>query len=188
MNLDFDASIRAFQNLGLNKELLDRDHVYADPVFYKLEVGEVSPAEFRQRVREILNNPLLTDEQIDAAWCAMILDIPAKRVKKLQALRKNYRLFLFSNTNEIHITQLHKEFRNEHGIEFSSLFEKDYYSHEIHARKPDTESFLEVIELAGIVPEETLFVDDLEKNIEAAEKAGLKTFWLQQGMEMADLF
>jgi len=88
VNLDFDASIRAFQDLGFDKELLDHNHVYADPVFYKLEVGEVSPEEFRHRVREVLNNQLLTDEQIDVAWSAMMLDTPAKRVRTLQT-RKN---------------------------------------------------------------------------------------------------
>ena len=33
-----------------------------------------------------------------------------------------------------------------------------------------------------------LFIDDLEKNIVAAEKAGLKTFWLTEELEIAELF
>jgi putative hydrolase of the HAD superfamily len=45
-----------------------------------------------------------------------------------------------------------------------------------------------VIAHSGVNPDETLFVDDLEKNIAGAQAAGLKTFWLQEGMEMADLF
>ena len=32
------------------------------------------------------------------------------------------------------------------------------------------------------------FIDDLEKNIVAAKKAGLQTLWLTKDMEMADLF
>lgn len=75
-----------------------------------------------------------------------------------------------------------------HGIEFSSLFVKDFYSHEIHERKPDLASYEKVIGLSGIKPAETLFVDDLEKNIVGAEKAGLKTFWLQDGMEVLEIF
>jgi putative hydrolase of the HAD superfamily len=35
-----------------------------------------------------------------------------------------------------------------------------------------------VTEITGINPSETLFIDDLEKNIRAAEEAGYKTFWL----------
>jgi putative hydrolase of the HAD superfamily len=44
-----------------------------------------------------------------------------------------------------------------------------------------------VIELSGVAPAETLFIDDLEKNILAAQKAGLKTLWLKDGMEITTL-
>ena len=188
LNLDFDASIRAFSALGLNSDVVNRQQAYADPVFYELEVGKTTPEKFRLRVRQILKNPDVTDRQIDDAWCAMIRDIPQKRVKMLKRLRKNYNVYLFSNTNAIHIRRLHKEFREMHGIEFSSLFVKDFYSHEIHERKPDLASYEKVIGLSGIKPAETLFVDDLEKNIVGAEKAGLKTFWLQDGMEVLEIF
>ena len=188
LNLDFDASILAFQKLGLSKDVLDNQHAYSDPVFYELEVGKVSPEEFCSRVRKVLKNQDATDNQIEDAWYAMILDIPANRVKVVQELAKNYNVYLFSNTNKIHIDRLHKAFKAEHGIDFPSLFVKDYYSHEIHERKPDISSYQKVIELSGVNPEETVFIDDLEKNILGAQKAGLKTFWLKDGMEMTEIF
>ena len=188
LNLDFDASIKAFQQLGLSTAVLNNQQAYSDPVFYALEVGRVSPDEFCNRVRKVLNNPNATNMQIKDAWYAMILDIPAKRVDKVLELRQKYSLYLFSNTNQIHIERLHAAFKTEHGIDFPSLFVTDFYSHEIHARKPDLDSYEKVIELAGVNPKETLFVDDLEKNIIGAQKAGLQTFWLKDGMEMAELF
>jgi len=188
LNLDFDASIKAFQKLGLNKDVLDNNQAYSDPVFYELEVGKITPEVFRNRVRKVLNNPAATDRQIDDAWYAMILDIPEDRVNTVQKLRENYNVYLFSNTNKIHIDRLHPEFKKQHGIDFPSLFVKDFYSHEIHERKPDLSSFNKVIELAGINPEKTLFVDDLEKNIIGAQKAGLQTFWLKEGLEMKEVF
>jgi len=188
LNLDFDASIKAFQKLGLDKDVLDNQQAYSDPVFYELEVGKISPKEFCNGVRRHLKNPLLTDVQIEDAWYAMILDIPASRVKVVQELSKNYNIYLFSNTNQIHIERLHRAFREEHGIDFPSLFVKDYCSHEIHERKPDLSSYQKVIELSGIKPEESIFIDDLEKNIIGAQQAGLKTFWLKDGMEMTEIF
>ena len=188
LNLDFNASIKAFQELGLNKDVLDRQQVYSDPVFYELETGIITPQVFRNRVRGILKNPTVTDQQIDEAWSAMILDIPATRVKILQELSEKYNVYLFSNTNKIHIEGLFQEFKARHGIDFPALFIKDYYSHKIHDRKPNLSSFEKVIGLSGVNPEETLFVDDLEKNIIAAQQAGLKTFWLKEGMEMAEVF
>ncbi|MCA1759303.1 MAG: hypothetical protein LC658_06005, partial [Bacteroidales bacterium] len=120
LNLEFDASIQAFQKLGLNSEVVNRQQAYADPVFYELETGITTPEEFRKRVRRILNNPGATDQQIDDAWCAMIRDIPAKRVEMVKELANNFYVYLFSNTNAIHIKRLHNEFREMHGIEFPS--------------------------------------------------------------------
>jgi putative hydrolase of the HAD superfamily len=188
LNLDFNASIAAFQQLGLKNDVLDNKQAYSDPVFYELEVGKVTPAEFCNRVRKVLNNPHATDSQIKDAWYSMILDIPASRVKVVQELSKNYNVYLFSNTNQIHIERLHQAFKAEHGIDFPSLFVKDFYSHEIHERKPDISSYKKVIELSGINPEESIFIDDLEKNIIGAQQSGLKTFWLKEGMEMTDVF
>jgi len=188
LNLNFEASIKAFLQLGLNKDVLDNQQAYSDPVFYELEVGKITPEEFCSRIRKVLNNPDATDSQIEDAWYAMILDIPASRVKVVQELSKNYNVYLFSNTNKIHIERLHRKFKAEHGIDFPSLFVKDYYSHEIHERKPDLSSYQKVIELSGIKPEESIFIDDLEKNIIGAQKVGLKTFWLKDGMEMTEIF
>lgn len=188
LNLDFNASIVAFQKLGLKNDVLDNKQAYSDPVFYELEVGKVTPKEFCNRVRKVLKNPDATDLQIEDAWYSMILDIPASRVKVVQELSKNYNIYLFSNTNQIHIERLHRAFKAEHGIDFPSLFVKDYYSHEIHERKPDLLSYQKVIELSGINPEESIFIDDLEKNIIGAQQSGLKTFWLKEGMELTTVF
>jgi putative hydrolase of the HAD superfamily len=188
LNLDIDASVRAFQKLGMSADVVDKKYAYSDPVFYALEVGNISPEVFRNQVRKILNNNAATDQQIDDAWFAMIRDIPGKRVKTVQKLGEKYNVYLFSNTNRIHIERLHARFYGDFGFEFHSLFVKDFYSFEIHDRKPEVSSYEKVIIQAGINPEETLFVDDIEANILSAQKAGLKTFWLREEMEMAELF
>lgn len=188
LNLDFEASIKAFKKLGMDDKVLNKQQAYADPVFYDLEVGRIPPEKFRERVRKVVYNPGATDQEIDDAWYAMILDIPAERVNLLKNLRKKYKVFLFSNTNKIHMERLHEEFREQHQIDFSSLFVKDFYSYQINARKPDVESYQRVIEMSGVNPGESLFIDDLEKNIKGAEKAGLQTFWLKDGKEVNEIF
>lgn len=187
VNLDFDATIKAFRKLGSDSDVMNHKNSYANSTFYNIETGRISTAEFFANIRTILNNPKITDNQINDAWCAMFLDTPAKRVKKLQKLSDNYNLYVFSNTNKLHIDRFVDDFRKEHGIEFSPLFKKIFYSHDIHARKPDISAFEKVIELSGVKPEETLFIDDLEQNIEGAQKTGMKTFWLKKGMKMEDL-
>ena len=188
LNLDFEATFKAFKQLGSKASKAETKESYANPLFLDFETGMISATVFRQKFHEYLKNPALTDEMIDDAWYAMILDIPKNRVDTLLKIREKINIYLFSNTNDIHITRLKKWFYREYGFEFESLFVKAYYSHEIHERKPDLSSYLKVIELAGIKPKETLFVDDLEKNINKALKTGLKTLWLRDGMEMSEVF
>ena len=188
LNLDFEASIKAFHKLGLNEALLNKQQAYADPVFYKLEIGTIKPEVFRERIRQLLDNPEASDRQVDDAWYAMIRDIPPKRVEVLRRLRDSYKIYLFSNTNAIHIGRLLPDFKRKHGFDFPALFDRTFYSHEIQARKPDSEAYQKVIGLSGVEPGKTLFIDDLEQNIRAAQEVGLKTFWLNEGLEMAELF
>lgn len=188
VNLDFDASVKAFTALGLKHDVLNNQQVYSDPVFYEFEVGKITKPEFFMRVRAVLKNPEATDIQIENAWNSMIKDVPSCRVKVLQEIARNYNIYLFSNTNQVHIEGFHATFKAQHGIDFPSLFIKDYYSHEIHERKPDLSSYQKVVELSGINPKESMFVDDLEKNIIGGGKAGLQTFWLKPGMEMSEIF
>ncbi len=187
LNLDFEASANAFEELNLSADALNIGMVFSDPVFLNFEVGETTPAEFRNRVRQILCNPHAADRQIDNAWYAMVLDIPEKRVHMLKNLAKTRKLYLFSNTNVIHTFRFKRDFREKHGFEFSSLFIKDFYSHDIQQRKPDLSAFQKVIQLAGIKPEKSLFIDDLKENVEGAQKAGMRAFLLESGMEISDM-
>ena len=128
---------------------------------------------FYDSVRQIA---LITadNNDIDTAWNAMLLDFPHHRIEKLQELARNYRLFLFSNTNSIHHAAFHQRFYEQFGFELDSLFEKAYYSHLIGYRKPDVEAFHFVINDSRVDPAETLFIDDTQPNIDAAKKTGLQ--------------
>ena len=57
---------------------------------------------------------------------------------------------------------------------FKSCFEQFYLSHEINFRKPDAEIYKFVLEENDLKASETLFVDDLEENTEAAQKLGIQ--------------
>ncbi len=108
----------------------------------------------------------------------MLLDFPKERIELLQRLNKKYRLFLLSNTNEIHFHQYNNDLINQFGFDLNSLFEKAYYSFELGMRKPDTEIFEYALNDSILDPFETLFIDDLDKNIETARRLGMNTIWI----------
>lgn len=186
LNIDPQKTIDAFAKLGMPQLVASTGLSYDHDIFFRMEQGQVSPEEFRAGVQELLHKPVPA-EVIDEAWTAMLLDFPAIRVKLVQNLRTRFKVYLFSNTNAIHVAKYHDNFRKQHGFEVSSLFEKDFYSNEIGFRKPSPESFQEVIRLSGVNPEETLFIDDSNQNVKAAIACGLKGFWLEPGQKIENL-
>jgi HAD superfamily hydrolase (TIGR01509 family) len=185
-NLNPQKTIDAFGKLGMVQLIGDKGLTYDHEIFYLMEQGKVTPDEFRNGVRKLLPGEV-TDEEIDAAWTAMLLDFPKVRVELVQRLRKHFKVYLFSNTNTIHVAKYQSNFRKLHGFEVSSLFEKDFHSNEIGFRKPSHESFQEIIRLSGINPEESLFIDDSLQNVEAAIACGLKGYWLEPGQIVEEI-
>lgn len=187
LNIDPKKTIDAFAKLGMPQLVSTSGLSYDHDIFFRMEQGQISPEEFRAGVQQLLHKPA-SDELIDDAWTAMLLDFPAIRVKLVQNLRNDFKVYLFSNTNTIHVAKYHDNFRKQHSFEVSSLFEKDFYSNEIGFRKPSPEAFQEVIRLSGVNPEETLFIDDSNQNVQAAIASGMKGFWLGNGQKIEDTF
>ncbi len=134
----------------------------------------ISAQKFRETIREKSKLPL-SDFQIDKAWNSMILDFPEDRIKLLGKLKPHYRLFLLSNTNEIHRQYSDAKIREIEGIGLSEYFDKAYYSHIIGMKKPDLEIYEYVLKDAGIKAHETLFLDDKKENLDAAMSLGINT-------------
>lgn len=187
LNIDPQKTIDAFGNLGMPQLVANTGLSYDHDIFFRMEKGQVTPEEFRNGIRSLLPQPV-SNEAIDNAWTAMLLDFPEIRVKLVNNLRKDFKIFLFSNTNAIHVEKYHSNFRNQHKFEVSTLFEKDFYSNEIGFRKPTPESFQEIIRLSGVYPEESLFIDDSQQNVQAAIASGLKGFWLGNGQKIEEIF
>ena len=102
---------------------------------------------------------------------------------KTLAASKKYRLFLLSNTNELHISWIQNNWGMELYKEFKNCFEQFYLSHEIHFRKPDTEIYEFVLTENDLKASETLFVDDVVENTNSAKDLGLQVWNLIPGKE-----
>lgn len=187
LNIDPKKTIDAFGKLGMEQLVGDKGLSYDHEIFYQMEQGKITPEEFRNGVRQLLPKEV-SDDEIDAAWTAMLLDFPAIRVELIKNLRNDFKIYLFSNTNAIHVEKFHSIFRKQHGFEVSTLFDKDFYSNEIGYRKPSSESFKEIIRLSGINPKESLFIDDSFQNVESAIASGLKGFWLEPRQKIEEIF
>jgi len=153
------------------------------PGFSDYEVGRLTEEEFVDTLQKQSTNGTSRQDIVNA-WNAMLVNIPEKRIKMLEQLRKNYRLFILSNTNAIHVNRF--ENMAPGYTKLSELFERAYYSHIIGTRKPDKEAFEAVVLGSGLNPETTLFVDDLIANIASAQQLGFKTLHIKPEQEVAD--
>ena len=188
LNIDYQLAEKAFAKLGLTD--FDRlySHATQKELFDEFEKGLITPADFRNGVRKFIKRDV-SDLQIDAAWNAMLLDLPEERIQLLDELKTKYRLFLLSNTNEIHYNSFTSYMRDKFKREiFSDVFEKAYVSFKVKMRKPDPEIFLHVLHEQNLRKEETLFIDDSLQHIETANKLGINTIFLEKGKTILDLF
>ena len=186
LNLDVAQTREAFIKLGVTQidDLFQVGH--AASFFREYEIGAISDEEFVEKTRQ-LAVPGTTSDQVIDAWNVMLLDFPAERVHFLNTLKNKYRLFLFSNTNAIHLQAFHKSYQQVYGAAMDDLFEKAWYSHVINKRKPDVAAFQYVIKESNIDAGETLFIDDALINIEGARLAGLQAIHLTGGKTILDL-
>ena len=138
------------------------------------ELGLMSVDEFHNTVRRVYGAQL-TDEQIDYAWNALLAGIPDYKLDTLLELKQRYRLYLLSNTNAVHWEEGRKQF-DYRGHRAEDFFDQIFLSNELHELKPSPEIFRKVAQLAGIEPEETLFVDDLQASCDAAAALGFHTY------------
>ena len=158
-------------------------------LFELFECGKVSTKEFVSIVQSKAPQEL-TEKQIIDAWNAVLLHYPEEHIELLKKLRKKYRIFLLSNTNEVHTKEFVKIAKQQQ-LPFDSnhdLFEKVWYSNELGMRKPNKEIFEYALKDAGLKADETLFVDDLQKNIRGAASVGIHTIQVTKERGIMQIF
>ncbi|HTI90902.1 MAG TPA: HAD family phosphatase [Puia sp.] len=186
INLDNQRTEDAFTSLGVKDFRSYFGHGHASSFFKEYEVGRLSDQQFIDSLRQ-LTGLSLSDEDIVESWNALLLDFPPERIQLLKQLRKSYRIFLFSNTNALHLAALQQTYRDTFGGgSLEDHFEKTYYSHLMGMRKPDRESFEYILKENQLNAEETMFVDDAIINVEGAEKVGLRGLFLRPGVSLLD--
>ncbi len=179
INLDKQVIYREMAKFGGSIELTPEIMILNDTY----EVGGISSATFIETLGQVY--PQAKSEDIIHIWNSMLLDFPVERLEFIGNLAEegNYRLFLLSNTNALHIPHVEKIMGSEKFHRFKNSFEKFYLSHEINLRKPNAEIYEFVLNENGLKPEETFFIDDTKENTEAAEKLGIRCWNLQVGKE-----
>lgn len=180
IDIDPELTTKAFSELGASDALKKHSRAVQDPLFDRFERGETGPDEFRKGIRE-KSGIQASDEEIDRAWNALLLEIPRPRFHLLEKLEKEYELHLFSNTNLIHFEAFSEMVDSTYGMAaFRKLFQGIHLSYEMGVRKPEERAFRLLLDRVGHAPAQTLFIDDTEAHVKAAREQGIRSWHLAE--------
>ena len=178
--IDTERALQRFRDLGVEEpEQYINSYCQKGP-FFELENGDIDAEEFCRRLGQICNREI-TFEQAKEAWLGFLVEIHTTLLEHLQTLRGSYRLSVLSNTNPfIQSWALTKDFTPV-GKSLADYFDMLFFSYRMHCSKPSKEIYCKMLSDGGMRAEETLFVDDSTKNIEAASETGIRTLLVENG-------
>lgn len=189
LDLDEQLPWDNFRMLGAD---LDSDETQA--TLYDLctdfEIGKYEPVEWATEMAEAMGIDCSFSE-IFEAWNTMLLDIPDERLDTIRELSKRFRLILLSNTNEIHLRTLFSRENKDYDTDLllDDLMDREYFSNKLEVRKPNREIFEAVLIDNQLSPEQCLFIDDKQYNLQGANELGIHTYHLNLHEErLEDIF
>lgn len=187
LDIDYNLTLEAFEKLGVAHFDTMYSQSDADQLFQKLETGKISEENFYQEFGRFTGLHL-SPEETRKAWNAMLLNFREESLQFLDNLSHRYKIFLLSNTNQIHIDWFKNKFyETKREKPFDEYFSRAFYSCDIGLRKPDLECYEWVLNELSVEAGKTLFIDDSQGNIEGAKKAGLQTIHLLPGEKIEEL-
>ncbi|HCO66467.1 MAG TPA: haloacid dehalogenase [Dysgonomonas sp.] len=187
MSINKDNAVKRFKEIGVDNIEDYLGEFRQEGIFLALEEGTISREKFYEELRKLAGKDM-SDKDIDSGWLAFITEVAPYKLELLKELRKKYKVYLLSNTNPVIMEWAHSKDFSPTGEPLSAYFDKMFCSYKIGHTKPSKESFDAVIEGTGINPEETLFLDDGQSNLDAASRLGFKTYLVDQDEDLRKVF
>ena len=130
----------------------------------EFEIGKISEKEFINKILSIVDHKI--DEKTFCKYYADIFSLNEDVISLLPIMKKNYKLFLLSNTDSIHKKYGWKKY------DFLKYFDKLILSFEVGAVKPEEKIYREVEKASGLPSSEHFFIDDIQEYVEGAKNVG----------------
>ena len=175
IDLDRECSVKRFRDIGVEniEEMLDPYEQRG--LFLDFENGSVDLEEFRSELSTMIGKELTTEE-VAHGWMGFIQAVPQYKLDYILELRKKYKVYILSNTNPVVLKWAKTSAFSEAGLPVTDYCDKFYASFEMKVTKPNPRIFELMVKDSGMIPAETLFVDDGKLNVEEGEKLGFITY------------
>lgn len=172
-----ERCIEAFKRIGYPQAEQMIGRYCPSQEFRKVESGEMSGEQLAEYIRNESGNNEIKYNDIRDAYVAFLGDIPITKLRAIKELRDaGFNTYALSNINEFVMPYLDEKLFTQDGLSREDYFVHAYLSYEMGALKPEKEIYLKMIQHSGMVPEESLFIDDSELNINAARELGFQVY------------
>ena len=157
----------AFCSTAEEKEVIRRE-LFEGPEWVEGDLGNITNEQKYERIRARI------PEHMHAAlkrcvyeWDICLKPIPGAKEFCGYLKGKGYRLYVLSNASD----EFYRYFPRFVPLDF---FDGIVVSADIHMIKPDMRIYQYLFRRYGLLPEECLFIDDMERNIAAAKQSGMQ--------------
>lgn len=177
-----NQAVQAFIELGLKDADARLDKYHQTGIFQELEEGKLSADAYREELGRLCGREL-TEAETRRAWLGFFVGVDSRKLEYLLELRKNYRVYILSNTNPFVMSWARSPEFSQAGKPLDDYCEKLYLSYQIGYTKPARQIFDFMVEDSGILPAETMFVDDGAANVGIGKELGFQIFQPANGSD-----
>ena len=166
LNYNPDVCLNMFLDCDEDREIIKRE-LFKGPEWAEGDLGILTDAErfdgVRRRVPERLHAAL---RRCTLEWMICMKPVPGARKFCDYVKEQGYKIYVLSNAS----SSFYEYFPDFAPFDY---FDGIVVSCDIHIVKPDIRIYRHLLEKYGLNPEECLFIDDMEENVEGARKAGI---------------
>lgn len=179
LHIDHEQAVSRFEEIGVANARDFLNPYHQQGLFGQLEGGQISAEEFVSELSRLIGKPL-THEQCLYAWLGYLKEIPQRNLDTIRRLReKGYRVCLLSNTNPFFFEWAESGAFDSKGHPIRDYFDALYVSFQCRLLKPSREIYEHVLRSENIRPGQLLFIDDSDRNTEAAAALGIRTMHVE---------
>ncbi len=188
IDLNWENWLDSFSVNGFSLTINDLNKLANRPYFLDFEIGQLTSEELLFHA----NKEFRTSWDINKfvpKWNGLLGSIPQSKLLMMEKLKDNHRVLILSNTNQIHQAEFDRRIHELTGKRtLNELVHRAYYSHHLGLRKPDKAIFTKLLELEDTLPEDIIFFDDTQENIDAAREIGIKGILIEHPEKLWDYF
>lgn len=150
----------------------------SDPLMVEFNCGRIPPEEFHRRMCQTYQLEL-DYAAFKTLWCKIFFTMEGME-ELVGTLSRYVPVGLLSDTDPVHWYYIKTTWP------WIGAIQKPTLSYEVGAMKPNAEIYLAASQNVGVPPEQCLFIDDLQINVEGARAAGMNAIRFETAAKLRD--